>query len=720
MHRALLFVLLAGPLFCAPPDETPTLTIPRVRRAPKFTDFLNHVPREVELVVTDFRQMDPGDGDPVTQPTTAYLSYDDKNLYVGWICKDDPKLIRSRVARRKDIVYDDRVTINIDTFHDHRHAYWFDVNAHGVQLDGITTDGYGDDFSWEGLWYTEAKIVADGYVVLETIPFKTLRFSPAPGQRWAILLARFIQRNNEWSCWPFVSHKRFPAFVGQFGHLEGLDDISPGRNFQLVPYLATSSSRYLDTSSTPPLHQRDTEIRGGLDARAVIKDGLTLDLTVNPDFSQVESDEPQVTVNQRYEVFYDEKRPFFQENAAYFFTPQNLFFSRRIVDPSYGARLTGKIGRWSIGVLSADDRAPTERATNNVLLVQRDFMKDSHIRVMATDREQASAHNRVGSVDLRLRLPGNWFLTGQVMHSDTLASQASRGGNVFFTGLSRSGRHFTSKTTYTDRTPGFEAQLGYIPRVDIRELKQVTGYKWRPSKQAIVSWGPVVTLLRNWNHAGRVQDWEITPSFNVELHRLTEFEVGHTRAYELYNGLSFDRHSSYASLKTEWYKWLSVNAKYTAGTAINYYPTAGLLSTLANFSQASSGFTLRPSERLRIDETYLYSRLSQALPLYNNHVWRSKLNYQFTREFSLRAIVDYNAMLPNESLVSSTRDKRVNYDFLFTWLLHPGTALYAGYTDIYENYRYDPSRPPYLQRDGAPTFSTGRMAFVKMSYAFRF
>jgi len=711
---------MAGPLLGGPADDAPALTIPRVKRAPKLSDFLNNVPREAELVVTDFRQMDPGDGEPVTQPTTAFLSYDDKNLYVGWICKDNPKLIRSRVARRKDILYDDRVTINIDTFHDHRHAYWFDVNPHGVQFDGVTTDGYGDDTSWEGLWYTEARIVADGYVVLETIPFRTLRFSPSPGQRWGILLARCIQRNNEWSCWPFVSRKRFPAFVAQFGHLDGVNGISPGRNYQIIPYLATSNSRYLDTTAAPPVRQRNNELRGGLDARAVIKDNLTLDLTVNPDFSQVESDEPQVTVNQRYEVFYDEKRPFFQENASFFFTPQLLFFSRRIIDPSYGARLTGKIGRWSLGVLSADDRAPAEHATNNVLLVQRDFFKDSHFRVMATDREQSSAHNRVGSVDLRLRLPRSWFLTSQMMHSDTLADGSNIGGNVYFAGINRSDRHWTSKTTYTGRTPGFRAQLGYIPRVDIRELKQVLGYKWRPPKSKVVDWGPSITLLRNWTHAGRVQDWEVTPSFNVELIRLTEFEAGLTRAFELYNGLGFDRRSSYALFKTEWYKWLSVNGKYTRGTAINYYPAAGLRPSLADFSQSSFGMTLRPTERLRIDETYLYNHLSQALPFYSNHVWRSKLNYQFTREFSLRAIVDYNALLPNEDFVSSTRDKRLNYDFLFTWLLHPGTALYAGYTDIYENYRYDPSRPPYLQRDGAPTFSTGRQAFVKMSYAFRF
>ena len=126
----------------------------------------------------------PADGAPVSQPTTAYLSYDSKNLYVGWICKDDPAKIRARIAKRKDIESDDRVTINIDTFHDHNHAYWFDVNPYAIQFDGITTDGQGDDRSWEGLWGTEAQFTADGYVVLETIPFRSLRFPNAPKQVW--------------------------------------------------------------------------------------------------------------------------------------------------------------------------------------------------------------------------------------------------------------------------------------------------------------------------------------------------------------------------------------------------------------------------------------------------------------------------------------------------------------------------------------------------------
>ena len=221
---------------------------------------------------------------------------------------------RARVAPRKQIDTDDRVTINIDTFLDHKHAYWFDVNPYGIQYDGRTTDGIGDDPSWEGLWYSEGRITDDGYVVLETIPFKTMRFPKAAKQVWNICLARAIQRNNEFSIWPFISHERLPQFVGQFAPVEIDEDISPGRNIQLIPYWIYSHDHYLD--STKGFQQQD-EYYPGLDAKAVIRDALTLDVAINPDFSEIGTDDPKVQVNQRYEVNYpNDGRSFL--NQVYF------------------------------------------------------------------------------------------------------------------------------------------------------------------------------------------------------------------------------------------------------------------------------------------------------------------------------------------------------------------------------------------------------------------
>ncbi len=697
-------------------------------RAPRLADFLTGVPREAELAVSDFRQMDPGDGNPVSQPTTAFLSYDSANLYVAFIARDDPRLIRARVAKRKQILTDDRVTINIDTFHDHRHAYWFDVNPYAIQLDGITTDGVGDDFSWEGLWYTEAKITEQGYVVLISIPFKTLRFPDAASQTWGVMLGRFIQRNNEFSMWPYITRRRFPQFVAQFGEMQGLENISPGRNLQLIPFGLLSGSRYLDQpAGGVPRIVSEPGYRGGLDAKMVIKDALTLDATLNPDFSQVESDEPQVTVNQRYEVFFPERRPFFMENASYFATPQDLFFSRRIIDPEFGIRLTGKIGRWGLGVLASDDRAPAVtpgvgRATDAVVSVQRDFLSDSHLRFFGTDRELSTGFNRVASLDTRLHLPRNFFFTGQAVTTQTRPLGApDYSGNGYFAQISRSGRRLQYSSTFTDRSPGFRDELGYIPRTDIREFKNKVGYRFWREKKTLVDFGPDIVVLGNWNRQGRAQDWEVRMGWSMDFTRLTSLSVNRAEAFELYNGYGFRKGYNDYQLNSEWFKWAAVSAEYIHGSGVNYYPVAGSAPFLGRARQGSLSLTLRPTPRVRLDETYLYSTLKAgAATAYTNHIARSKVNYQLTRELSFRAIFDYNGVLPDARMVTLDPTKRIGCDLLMTYLLHPGTALYVGYTDIYENLLFDPSKPPYLQFANSPTMNTGRQIFAKLTYLFRF
>ena len=485
----------------------------------------------------------------------------------------------------------------------------------------------------------------------------------------------------------------------------------------------------------------ETNFRSGLDAKMVLKDALTLDMTLNPDFSQVESDEPQVTVNQRYEVFFPEKRPFFMEHASYFSTPQDIFFSRRIVDPEYGIRLTGKVGRWGLGILAADDRAPGEtissgdpdygrRANNAVVSIQRDFLKDSHIRFLGTDREFGWSFNRVASLDTRLHFNHDVFFTGQVVTSRSRSLESPLlSGNAYYAQLSRSDRKLQLSSTYTDRSPDFRAELGFVPRTDIREFKNRIGYKWWREKGALVNFGPALTVLRNWNRRGQTQDWQVEAEWYMEFMRLTGLTVKRTEAFELYDNQRFRKGFNSYSLNTEWFKWLALQSGYTHGDAVNYYSAAGTVPTLGSSKSANVGLTLRPTPRLRLDETYLYGQLktrsglvtaANGTTIYNNHILRSKANYQFTRELSIRAILDYNGVLPNTSLVSLERSKRISYDLLATYLLHPGTALYVGYTDGYENLRLDPSRPPYLQRSGAPDMNTGRQVFVKMSYLLRF
>jgi len=254
------------------------------------------------------------------------------------------------------------------------------------------------------------------------------------------------------------------------------------------------------------------------------------------------------------------------------------------------------------------------------------------------------------------------------------------------------------------------------------------GYKWWREGKTLVDFGPALVALGNWNRKGLTQDWEVDLEWNMEFKRLTTLTVSRTEAFELYNGFGFRKGANNYIFNSEWLKWLAMSATYTRGSAVNYYPGAGYAPFLGDGQNGNLALTVRPTKRLRLDETYIYSRL-QTRPewrpsepvavIYNNHIARSKANYQLTRAASLRAIVDYNGILPNTGLVALDRTKRLGFDFLFTYLLHPGTALYLGYTDIYQNLLLDPSRPPYLYLTRFPELNTGRQVFVKLSYQVR-
>ncbi|MEK7404188.1 MAG: DUF5916 domain-containing protein [Acidobacteriota bacterium] len=725
-----------------PGAERPKLAIPKTSRAPRLQEYLPGGNPSVGALVSGFRQRKPGDGEPVTQETSAWLSYDDRNLYVIFVCKDEPGQVRARMSKREDIDSDDSVALILDTFHDRQRAYAFASNPLGIQGDAIFTEGQGaPDPSFDTLWYSEGRLTPDGYVVWMAIPFKSLRFRDRPGQSWGIGLGRAIVRRNEFSTWPYMT-LRMESFLQQLADLEGFDGISSGRNLQFIPYAAFAHARFLDPQA--PAIRKETDSRAGLDAKAVLRDALTFDVTLNPDFSQVESDEPQVTVNRRFEVFFPERRPFFIENAGFFETPittggafrpsPRLFFSRRIVNPRFGARMTGKVGGWVLGALVTDDRPPpgapapsdppqANRAAIGVARARRDFAGQSSVGLLVTSRDFASGSNRVFSFDTRLRLNPNWILSGQALRSYTTGQDGKRlSGPAYYASLEHTGRHFQYFSRYLDFSPGFRSELGFIPRVDIRTAQHYASYSWRPEGRRVLSFGAGAKALLNWDHTGRLQDWLYGAGFDLELSGQTNIFAGHDEAFEVFQGRGFRRNVAAGGFRTEWLKWLSIDGGGEREVTVNYFPAAGLAPFSASSIAADAGVTLRPAPRIRFGQKYVYSRLEtrQGTSIFNNHIFRSKLNYQFTRPLSIRAILDYNAVVRNEQLVALAHAKRLTADILVTYLVNPGTALYVGYTDLYENLDIDRTMGPVLIRTASPSRSTGRQFFLKLSYLFRF
>lgn len=707
-----------------------SLTVSRANTPPRLEEFRAGERRD-GLAADAFLQREPNDLIPATERTEVYLSYDNTNLYAVFVCHaTDPSKIRARMNRREAIFNDDFVGVFLDTFNDHQRAYMFLVSPLGIQLDGIVTEGQDDDFSFDTVWQSRGELTDFGYIVSIAIPFKSLRFPPATGpQTWGIAFMRGIPGKSENDFWPGIT-RRLTSFTGQFADVHGIDNVSPGRNIQLIPYGTFTGARFLDRDIEA--YDSQAEGRAGLDAKIVARDSLAFDLTLNPDFSQVESDEPQVTVNQRFEVFFPEKRPFFLENAGYFQTPINLFFSRRIADPQFGGRMTGKVGGWAVGALAIDDRAPGhnlepdnpnsgDRAFNGVTRARKEF-GDSSVGGLVTVRDFGSSSNRVASADTRLKLNPQWFIQGQAAVAQTEGLDGTHlEDGAFDANINRNSRIFSYSADYTDIGRDFRTELGFVPRTDIRQATQFVNYRWRPKTGLFTAFGPNSFLQGTWDHTGQLQDWTVRYPFEFDFRAQSNIFIRRQQSMERFSGIEFREYENLISAGTSYFRWMDVGIFTASGTRPNYYPPPGTLPFLANFRDAQVSLTFRPASRLLLDETYIYSHLGMrtepARTIFDNHIARSRVNYQFTRELSLRAILDYNAVLSDPSLVALDRTKHLTADVLLTYLIHPGTALYIGYTDGYDSVDLTSSG---IVPINSPTTSTGRQFFVKTSYLFRF
>ncbi len=723
----------------AAPQTSRNVTIPRVATPPTLEDYIDGIPRPDEAAITTFVQREPGDGVPASQPTEAYLSYDQSHLYVVFVARDaEPGRTRASLTRREGFGNDDYVGIVLSTFDDRRRSYLFIVNPLGVQLDGVTDEGGDDDFSYDTIWESEGRLTPFGYVVWMAIPFKSLRFSNSDEQQWGIALARNIRRNNETSFWPYIT-RRIASVGQQLATASGVRQISSGRNLRFIPYGVFTRARFLDDSQ--PAFVTDTTGRAGIDSKVVVKDAFTVDLTLNPDFSQVESDEPQVTINQRFEVFFPEKRPFFIENASYFETPINLFFSRRIADPQVGARVTGKAGDWAVAGLAIDDRAPGravppddaargDRAGIAVLRLQRDLPDQSSIGMLATSRNFSSSETHVVSLDGRFRLSDTWVAMAQGAFSNSRDLEGpSQSGSALSLVLDRTGRNWGAFFRYEDISPDFRAPLGFVPRVDFRNVRPFIRYTWFPEKGALVSIRPELSGGGLWDYGGTIQDWDVNAELQFELKGQTNIEIGYTESMERFEGVEFRKGDVSFAFETAWLTWLETSFGYDRGQEINFFPSEELLPFLANGTETELSLTLKPTPRLRLDQTYLFTRLAtrDGLPstirggvIVDNHIWRSRASYQFTRKLSLRAILDYETVRPDPLLIDLERERELTADFLATYLVNPWTALYVGYTDGYGNIEIDPLSRDRLRITDSTLHSTGRQVFVKMSYLLRF
>ena len=544
---------------------------------------------------------------------------------------------------------------------------YFVANPLGVQLDASWPEVGGRyDESFDLVWRSHGQRTSYGFAVAMEIPFKSLRFKPGDEQAWGIYVGRWIPRTGEWSFWPRISDRR-QSYLAQMARLEGLRDLSRGRGLQLIPYASTRAFTAVDSRGAdgPRRVRDDLDPRVGVDAKAVVRDALVVDLTANPDFSQVESDAPQITVNQRFEVFFPEKRPFFVENAGFMQTPVNLFFTRRIADPNVGAKLTGRAGGWTIGALVADDGAPGARvaaddplagarAWNGVARASRTLFAQSSAGVLVTKRAFHGRDSAVASIDSRLRMGKTWTLDSQWALSRFTSSGDSPAvnGSAYFAALARSGRTVSARTDVSGRSDDFVAELGFVPRTGVHQVTQTLDYAFKPAK-TLNKWGPSLLAERVWAFDGAALDWRARPSLSFDFKRSTSFgafaDIARvTLRHQDYAAIVSPTElpadtwgvSASASPRPAW----SVSFEVSRGGGINYAPAPGSAPDTGAASSVRLGVGLRPLTPLRIENTWLRQALDSdaaGRQVFATSILRTQWAWQFTREWSLRFIGQY-------------------------------------------------------------------------------
>ena len=761
-------VMPAGP----PKPQAPTdKKVSLLSRRITLADFAGMQPKpEIQDQLTeidDFIQSSPTDGSPATQKTVAWIGRTSTELYVVFACYDsDPKLIRGHLARRENILTDDNVTVLLDPFQDRRRGILFQTNPAGVQADAAWTEGSGSDYSYDQVWDSDGEVTSQGWMALFAIPFKSLRFRPDQ-QDWGVVLERNFPRNSETDAWPHIA-TTITGTLPQEGTLRGITGVNGSHNIQLNPYLLGQNVHALDGLDplNPYFSTRNAEATGGGEVKAVVKDSIVFDATVNPDFSDIESDQPQFTVNQRYPVYFPELRPFFLENANYFTTPINLLYTRNIVRPEFGVRVTGKIGGTNIGLLFADDRGPGEtfatgdpdfgkKAMFGVGRVTQDLGKGSSLGLMYTDYEFGGSWNRIGGVDFTWRMNEKWTAQGQMVESSTknmngtlLGSGDEGSGDSYSAGpastlsVSRQGHAWNLQNEFDDYSTGFQSAVGFIQTTDYYHDAEHSTYQWYPKHSFVQSFGVENNQQVAYDHQGnRIYHYSQFDPFlllkgNTVIAPIggeNSDTVGPQDGYALSHSVNFTENYGGFVVRSAPLRQLNLNIVGLRSGNVNYNPPANNdVPFLLNQETLQALVSVLPIRNVTIDNTYLLDRDHNAhsgADVYESQTFRTKINYQFTKAFSARTIVEYDSVLVNPLQTSLTRTKHVSTEALLTWLPHPGTAVYVGYNNDIQN--IDRALCNRLPGGGCDPNNTtppvsklylndGRQFFVKASYLLRF
>ncbi|MFC2157988.1 DUF5916 domain-containing protein [Acidobacteriota bacterium] len=645
-----------------------------------------------------FITFSPGYGEQLDQDTWIWTAYDLKNLYFAFKCFDsEPDKIKMSVAHRDRITMDDQVGIRLDSIDSKQTSFEFYINPKGIQADAVNSSVSveGADFSSDFVWESASASFDEGYIVEVRIPLESLRFQAAEEVSMGVSFFRQISRLGIRAAWPEIK-------AGQtvYNSMASIiyRDLKGALKLEVLPNLAYTS---YDNRQTQDYWTQNRDTNFGFGLKYGITSAMTVEATWNPDFSQVESDSFQVEVNQRYPIFYSEKRPFFMESkevmdlavVKWGLMPVPVH-TRFIVDPQWAAKFSGSAGRMSFAFLAANDRSAGrqwdmginpnegESALYGVVRAKYNIGSDNSVGFIYSGRHFAGQRNDVVGGDLKYRFTENLRGTLSYLRSASRedAGASLREGNSVNAMLEYRSSHFFAMAAYELYDKDFSMATAFVQRLGVSRILVGMG----PAFDLDLKPVPWLKRMVPYIYYLKLHDLQTQMDDRAWILGLTlNFAPMGTASFEYYNeqeawaGNLFKKNYFHGEGLIQIFKWLQLIGMSNIGEAIYYHPVSPFLGDGQTYSLGAS---IQPDNKVNIGLEYLYTTLRQKLDrqnVYSVNLYNIRATYQFNKYFFIRGILRYNSF-----------QQRLLTDFLASFTFIPGTVVHLGYGTLHLKTRW--------------------------------
>lgn len=724
---AWLFGVCAGPSLHA--QQRPEFRVSRVSAPPKIDGVLDDAAWNGEpLELGQWISYNPLRGETGPERTEVRAAYDDRFIYFAFRCLSDaPDQVRTTISRRDNAFSDDWVGLSLDSTGSGQTAYHLMVNPSGIQMDAVNTTSAGERFESDFVWSSAGKRTADGYVVEIALPLQTIRFSAAHDVTMGILFWRHVSRSGVSYSWPdlppgqwvFNRHARL-IFPG----------LAPPRLFELLP------STTLPLSQTRATPDRWNHVEGrpdfGLSVKYGVTSEVTLDATVNPDFSQVESDAFQVQVNQRFPIFFSEKRPFFMEGIGLFnlsgtggdSNMRSAVHTRRIVNPSWAAKVTGTAGRLSFGLLDGSDETPEDVGNRGALVEGRNKLftigrvtyglgESDYVGAIVTDTEHAGRHNRVAGSDVAWKPTRSQGVSASYLFSQTgVTSDAATDGSAAQLSYSYDTRRLLVATAVEHYDKDFQMDTAFFNRTGFTSAflySEVNFYPQKAKRIGLIRVHPFVIARygRDRIQSGDEEFLFVGAAFN--FNRQGFLRIQHGEGHEPFAGRRFrsgDPFGGFGSVQL--FRWLNVGANFFYSDWSTFFDPVDPFQ--GRSTKGGIEATWQPNEHFSQNVSYnavRFRRADTGARVFDVDIVNAKTVYQFDKHFLVRLIEQFDS-----SRHQLLTDLLASYEFV------PGTVFHAGYGSLYEQRGFEDGL--LVQNNRGHYLTTNRGLFFKASYLHRF